>query len=199
MARPPTGAIIEKRTTRGTSYALRFRAYGQRRYVTLGTTKDGWNRRAPKMSCRMSSPTCAAGSGGRLPPHPKLRSSQTRPFTRSRANGSALTGESGRPTPCSTTSGSCAITCSASSPSTGCPRSRSPRSTATAKARSTRHRSPPSRSTRRSPASGKSSRSQSSMSCSPATRSGSTPAGASSKPPRPGPCTSTAWIRSSRC
>lgn len=44
MTRPATGAIVEKRTTRGTSYALRFRAYGQRRYLTLGTTADGWSR-----------------------------------------------------------------------------------------------------------------------------------------------------------
>ena len=44
MAKPATGAIVEKRTTRGTSYALRFRACGLRRYITLGTTADGWNR-----------------------------------------------------------------------------------------------------------------------------------------------------------
>jgi hypothetical protein len=40
MAKPATGAIVEKRTARGTSYALRFRAYGQRRYVRLGTGRD---------------------------------------------------------------------------------------------------------------------------------------------------------------
>jgi integrase len=44
MPRPATGSVVETRTARGTSYALRFRAYGQRRYVTLGTTDDGWNR-----------------------------------------------------------------------------------------------------------------------------------------------------------
>jgi integrase len=44
MARRATGEVIQKLTTRGTSYALRFRAYGRRRYVTLGTTQDGWNR-----------------------------------------------------------------------------------------------------------------------------------------------------------
>ena len=44
MAKPATGAIVEKRTARGTSFAMRFRAYGERRYVTLGTTEDGWNR-----------------------------------------------------------------------------------------------------------------------------------------------------------
>jgi hypothetical protein len=44
MAKPATAAIVEKRTTRGTSHALRFRAYGQRRYVRLGATEDGWDR-----------------------------------------------------------------------------------------------------------------------------------------------------------
>jgi integrase len=44
MARPATGAVVEKRTGRGTSYALRFTAYGERRYQTLGTTEEGWNR-----------------------------------------------------------------------------------------------------------------------------------------------------------
>jgi integrase len=34
MARPPTGQVIERRGKRGTSFGLRFRAYGERRYVT---------------------------------------------------------------------------------------------------------------------------------------------------------------------
>jgi integrase len=35
MARPPSGAVLERRGKTGTTYALRFSAYGQRRYVTL--------------------------------------------------------------------------------------------------------------------------------------------------------------------
>lgn len=46
MARPPTGQVIEKRTSRGLVFALRFRAYGERRYVTVGTDRDGWTRKA---------------------------------------------------------------------------------------------------------------------------------------------------------
>jgi integrase len=42
MARPATGQVIEKTTRRGTVYALRFRAYGARQYVTLGGREDGW-------------------------------------------------------------------------------------------------------------------------------------------------------------
>lgn len=44
MPRPATGTVIEKSTARGLVFALRFRAYGQRRYVTLGTTDEGWTR-----------------------------------------------------------------------------------------------------------------------------------------------------------
>jgi hypothetical protein len=35
MARPSTGQIVERRGSRGTTFAARFRAYGKRRYVTL--------------------------------------------------------------------------------------------------------------------------------------------------------------------
>jgi integrase len=34
MARPPTGQIIERQGARGRTFGLRFRAYGERRYVT---------------------------------------------------------------------------------------------------------------------------------------------------------------------
>ncbi len=44
MPRPATGQIVEKSTARGTVYALRFRAYGRRQYVTLGADADGWTR-----------------------------------------------------------------------------------------------------------------------------------------------------------
>jgi hypothetical protein len=54
MPRPPTGAVVEKRTRRGTSYALRFTAYGERRYQTLGTTEEGWNRAHAEDELQMS-------------------------------------------------------------------------------------------------------------------------------------------------
>ncbi len=44
MPRPATGQVVEKHAERGTVYALRFRAYGQRRYLTLGSDADGWTR-----------------------------------------------------------------------------------------------------------------------------------------------------------
>ena len=42
MPRPITGAVITKDTSRGTVLALRFTAYGKRRYITLGTADEGW-------------------------------------------------------------------------------------------------------------------------------------------------------------
>jgi integrase len=44
MARPATGAVVENRGRRDTTYALRFTAYGKRRYVTLGAASEGWTR-----------------------------------------------------------------------------------------------------------------------------------------------------------
>jgi integrase len=45
MARASTGGIVEKPTSRGTSYGLRFRALGKRQFVHLGHAADGWNRK----------------------------------------------------------------------------------------------------------------------------------------------------------
>lgn len=42
MARKATGQVVVKETKRGPVFALRFRAYGERRYVTLGTAAEGW-------------------------------------------------------------------------------------------------------------------------------------------------------------
>jgi integrase len=44
MARPATGQVIVRKTNRGQVFALRFPAYGKRRYLTLGSPADGWNR-----------------------------------------------------------------------------------------------------------------------------------------------------------
>jgi integrase len=39
------GQVLERRRRGGTIYALRFRAYGERHYLTLGGEADGWTRR----------------------------------------------------------------------------------------------------------------------------------------------------------
>jgi integrase len=45
MAPKPTGEVVERQRRRGTTYALRFRVAGQRQYVTLGNSWDGYTRR----------------------------------------------------------------------------------------------------------------------------------------------------------
>lgn len=44
MARQPTGQVIAPDGARQQSWAIRFRAYGKRRFVTLGRPEDGWDR-----------------------------------------------------------------------------------------------------------------------------------------------------------
>jgi integrase len=44
MGRKKEGTVIERPWSSGRTYALRFLAYGQRIYLTLGTEHDGWTR-----------------------------------------------------------------------------------------------------------------------------------------------------------
>ncbi|HLM26728.1 MAG TPA: tyrosine-type recombinase/integrase [Thermoleophilaceae bacterium] len=44
MARKATGAVVERQGAKGKAFALRFRAYGKREYLTLGTDAEGWTR-----------------------------------------------------------------------------------------------------------------------------------------------------------
>jgi integrase len=44
MPRPATGSVSERHRKTGTIFALRFRAYGTRQYVTLGSREEGWTR-----------------------------------------------------------------------------------------------------------------------------------------------------------
>lgn len=45
MARKATGQVIEVAGAGSRTFALRFRAYGKRHYVTLGSAADGWTQR----------------------------------------------------------------------------------------------------------------------------------------------------------
>ena len=56
MARPATGSVVERRRARGTVYALRFRAYGERQYVTLGDTSEGWTAARAEMELQNEEP-----------------------------------------------------------------------------------------------------------------------------------------------
>jgi integrase len=50
MARKATGQVIEPRDGRG--WAIRFRAYGERRYLTLGRAEEGWDRERAEAELR---------------------------------------------------------------------------------------------------------------------------------------------------
>lgn len=50
MPRRATGQVVEP--TDGRSWAIRFRAYGKRRYVALGTAEEGWNRKRAEAELR---------------------------------------------------------------------------------------------------------------------------------------------------
>lgn len=43
---PARGEVLERDRARGRAYALRFMAYGERRYLTLGYGSEGWDRRS---------------------------------------------------------------------------------------------------------------------------------------------------------
>jgi integrase len=45
MGRKADGQVVERKWKAGRGYALRFLAYGERHYLTLGLEDEGWNRR----------------------------------------------------------------------------------------------------------------------------------------------------------
>jgi integrase len=49
MPRKATGEVIERPGKRGVAFSLRFRAYGKRRYVTVGNSADGWTRQRAEL------------------------------------------------------------------------------------------------------------------------------------------------------
>lgn len=44
MTRAAAGQVIARKRKKGTVFAIRFRAHGERHFVTLGTSLDGWTR-----------------------------------------------------------------------------------------------------------------------------------------------------------
>ena len=52
MAPTPTGEVIERERERGRIFALRFRAYGRRHFVTLGGAEEGWTRQKAEAELR---------------------------------------------------------------------------------------------------------------------------------------------------
>src|SRR3954465_3258109 len=52
MAKPATGEVIQRERNSGRVFALRFRAYGRRHFVTLGGAADGWTRQKAEAELR---------------------------------------------------------------------------------------------------------------------------------------------------
>jgi len=52
MAKRPTGEVIERERKSGRVFALRFRAYGRRHFLTLGGAGDGWTRQKAEIELR---------------------------------------------------------------------------------------------------------------------------------------------------
>ena len=112
MAPAATGSIVEHLRKDGlTSYWLRFRAYGERHRIVLGTDEDGWTRNEPKPSSATSSRASTRESGAHRNSDPSQMSHRSpRAFTRSHLNGSTPACPSWPPRPKSTIAGDCPIT-----------------------------------------------------------------------------------------
>lgn len=77
MTRPASGQVVEKRRQRGRVYALRFRAYGRRHYLTLGSSGEGWDRsRAEAELANVLADVCR---GIWRAPEPELAAEEPRP------------------------------------------------------------------------------------------------------------------------
>src|SRR5829696_6028870 len=69
MARPATGAVIP---TKNGGWALRFTAYGKRRFVALGTEQDGWDR--DRAEAELQNHVGGREAGALVPAHAGRRS-----------------------------------------------------------------------------------------------------------------------------
>jgi integrase len=49
MPRQATGSVVERPRSDGRVFALRFRAYGRRHFLTLGSEREGWTRRKAEL------------------------------------------------------------------------------------------------------------------------------------------------------
>ena len=69
MPRRATGQVMKRTRRDGTVYALRFNANGQRQYVTLGSSRDGWNQ--AKAQDQLEHELAAVRTGDWTPPEPE--------------------------------------------------------------------------------------------------------------------------------
>ena len=69
MPRPATGQVVCDERRKTPVFALRFRAYGQREYLTLGTAEDGWTHAKAEME--LQNVLADVRRGIWRPPHPE--------------------------------------------------------------------------------------------------------------------------------
>ena len=149
MAPKASGQVIESMGQEGRTFAVRFRAYGQRHYLTLGTAEAGWTRR--KAELELANVMADVRRGIRRLPEPEHEVSAPWPEPSFHGFASEWFDAHRRELRSTTrpiTGGAWRTIYCRSSPATGSRRSRSRRSIATATRRSGRVSSPPSRSTR---------------------------------------------------
>lgn len=77
MARRSTGQVVTRKTKKGTVYALRFYAAGERHYLTLGLDADGWTRR--RAEDELASTMAGVRSGAWAPPSPTAKVERSKP------------------------------------------------------------------------------------------------------------------------
>lgn len=77
MARRSTGQVVIRKTKRGTVFALRFYAGGERQYVTVGAADQGWNRR--RAEDELAATMAAVRAGTWQPPTPTAAVEPARP------------------------------------------------------------------------------------------------------------------------
>ncbi len=69
MARPATGQVVCDERRKSPVFALRFRAYGRREFVTLGSVEDGWT--PTKAEEQLQNVLADVRRGIWRPPHPE--------------------------------------------------------------------------------------------------------------------------------
>jgi integrase len=69
MARPGTGQVVVRERRAGRLFALRFRAYGNREYVTLGMDAEGWTQQRAEVE--LQNVLADVRRGVWRPPHPE--------------------------------------------------------------------------------------------------------------------------------
>jgi len=71
--------VLERRGKRGRAYAIRFRAYGERRYVTLGNAEEGWTRQRAELELQNVLADVRRGTWRPPTPEPVVEQPQAEP------------------------------------------------------------------------------------------------------------------------